>query len=150
MRVTVIGGSRVTDEEYETARAVGRLVAERGGTLVCGGLEGAMAAACRGANEAGGATVGILPGEHVGVANEYVDTAIATGLGNARNVLVVLNGDGVVAVDGAAGTLSEIAHALDFGIPVAGIDAPDVTAFDGFRAVETPEAAVGYIEEQVR
>lgn len=150
MRVSVIGGSGVTDEQYETARDVGRLVAERGATVVCGGLGGTMAAACRGASEAGGATVGILPGEDPAAANQYVDTAIATGLGNARNVLVVLNGDGVVAVDGATGTLSEIAHALDFGRPVAGIDAPPVTGFDGFRSVETAGAAVGYVDEQVR
>lgn len=150
MRVSVIGGGQVSDRDYDLAREVGRLLAERGATVVCGGLGGAMEAACRGASEAGGATVGILPGEHPGAANRYVDTAIATGLGNARNVLVVLNGEGVVAVDGATGTLSEIAHALDAGKPVAGIHAPDVGEFDGFRPVESPRAAVEYLEDRVR
>lgn len=148
MRVSVIGGGRATDEAYATAREVGRLVGERGHTVVCGGLGGVMEAACRGAREVGGHTVGILPGERPGAANEYVETPIATGLGNARNVLVALNGDGVVAVDGATGTLSEVGHALDFGKPVAGIGAHDATEFDGFRAVETPEEAVEYVENE--
>lgn len=146
MRVSVIGGSNVSDEHYEQAREVGRLLGECGHEVVCGGRTGVMEAACRGAVETGGHTIGILPGEDRAEANEYVETAIATGLGNARNALVALNGDGVIAVDGSTGTLSEIALALDRGLSVAGLDTHDV---DGVRAVETPEQAVEHVERVV-
>lgn len=150
MRVTVIGGGRVpdTEPEYETARAVGRLLAERGHEIVCGGRGGVMEAVCRGGTETGGHTIGILPGTDPDAANEYVETAIATGMGNARNVLVVLNGEAVIAIDGATGTLSEIAHALDFARPVAGIGTHDLTGITGFEAVETPEEAVESVERR--
>ena len=168
MRVSVIGGSSIDDETRAQAREVGRLLGERGHTVVCGGLGGVMAAACRGAREPersegsnrasgdGGAasrehdaeTIGILPTGRREDANEWVTTPIATDMGNARNPLVVLNGDAVVAIDGAAGTLSELGHALDFGRPVAGLHTHDV-ALDGFRAVETPRAAVDYVESAV-
>ena len=152
MRVSVIGGSTVTDEEYERARKVGRLVGERGHELVCGGRGGVMEAACRGASEAGGHTVGILPGGRAG-ANDYVDTPVATRIGNARNPLVVMNGDGVVAVDGGPGTLSEVGHALDFGRPVAGLDTHRVAgggvAEGAIEHVDSPAAAVDYVERAV-
>jgi uncharacterized protein (TIGR00725 family) len=144
MRVCVIGGGVVDDNLFETAVAVGRLLAERGHTVVCGGLGGVMEAACQGAAQAGGRTIGILPGEDRTAANESVDVAVATGMGNARNVLVVLNGDAAIAIDGATGTLSELGHALDFGRPVAGIGTHDVA---GVEPVETPEAAVEYVED---
>jgi uncharacterized protein (TIGR00725 family) len=146
MRVSVIGGSTPSDEGLDAAREVGRLLAERGHTVVCGGLGGVMRAACRGASEAGGETIGILPGEDKGAANEYVDTAIATGMGNARNALVVMNGDAVIAVDGAGGTLSEVGFASVYDRPIAGIDAPDASHVE---AVETPAAAVEYVERNV-
>jgi len=146
MRVSVVGGGRVTDAEYEQAREVGRLLAERGHTVVCGGRTGVMEATCRGAREAGGETIGILPGEDRQAANEYVTTPIATGLGNARNVLVVLNGDAAIAIDGSTGTLSEIAHALDLGRPVAGLGTHDV---GGVEAVESAAKAVEYVEAEV-
>ncbi|WP_136716999.1 TIGR00725 family protein [Halorientalis salina] len=146
MRVSVIGGSRVDEETYETAVAVGRELGERGHTVVCGGLGGVMAASCEGACEAGGHTVGILPGPDREAANDHVQTAIATDMGNARNVQVVLNGDAVVAIDGSTGTLSEIGHALDFGRPVAGIGTHDVP---GVEPVETPVEAVDYVERAV-
>jgi uncharacterized protein (TIGR00725 family) len=147
MRVSVIGGSTVPEAEYETARAVGRLLGERGHEIVCGGLTGVMEAVCRGAREAGGRTIGILPGSDRAAANEYVDVAVATGMGNARNALVVLNGDAAIAVDGSTGTLSEVALALDYGRPVAGLSTHDVA---GVEAVETPDAAVAYVERQAR
>jgi uncharacterized protein (TIGR00725 family) len=89
-------------------------------------------------------TIGILPGAYRNEANEYVDTAIATGLGNARNALVALNGDAAIAIDGSTGTLSEISLCLDRGLPVAGLDTHDV---GGVEAVETPAAAVEYVEQ---
>lgn len=146
MRVSVIGGGDVGEEVAATAEALGRTLGERDHTLVCGGLTGVMEAACRGASETGGHTVGLLPGPNRETANEYVDTAIATDMGNARNVLVVMNGDAAIAVDGATGTLSEIAHALDFGKPVAGLDTHEIP---GIEAVETPRAAVEYVEAAV-
>jgi len=150
MRVSVIGGGTVTDEEYETARRLGRTLGERGHEVVCGGLGGVMEAVCRGASEAGGHTIGILPTERRSDANDYVDTEIATGLGNARNVLVVVNGDAAVAVDGGPGTLSEIGHALDFGRPVAGLGTHRIDGVDGIEHVETPTAAVEYVERARR
>jgi hypothetical protein len=146
MRVSVIGGSTVTDAEYDRAREVGRLLAERGVTVVCGGRGGVMRAACEGAREAGGHTVGILPGGRSG-ANEYVETAIATGLGSARNPLVVRNGDAVVAVDGGPGTLSELGHALDYGRPIAGLGTHRIEGVEGVEHVEEPAAAVAYVLE---
>ena len=143
MRVSVIGSGTVDQEITGVAESVGRRLGERGHTVVCGGLGGVMAAACRGAAAAGGHTIGILPGENRGAANPHVETAIATGLGNARNVLVVLNGDAVVAVSGSTGTLSEIGYALDLGRPVAGLDTHDV---EGVEAVDSPRAAVDFVE----
>jgi len=146
MRVAVIGGSTVTDEQYRQARDVGRLLGEHGHEVVCGGLGGVMEAACAGARETGGHTIGILPSEDRKSANDYVDTAIATGMGNARNVLVVLNGDAVIAVDGSTGTLSELGHALDMDRPVAGIG---THSLEGIDHVESAEAAVDYVESAV-
>ncbi|MGM0398696.1 MAG: TIGR00725 family protein [Halobacteriota archaeon] len=146
MRVSVIGGSTVDEETYESARTLGNRLADRGHTVVCGGLTGVMEATARGVAERGGSTIGILPGEDSEAANPYVDTVIATGLGNARNVLVALNGDAVVAVDGGPGTLSEIGHALDFEKPVAGLNTHDLP---GIEHVETPEEAVEYVETTV-
>ena len=145
MRVAVIGGSTIDERTEEIARRLGRLLGERDHTVVCGGLGGVMAAVCEGAARTGAETIGVLPGEDPATANEWVSTPIATGLGNARNVLVALNGAGVVAVDGASGTLSEIGHALDFGRPVAGLDAHD-PGLEGFEAVETPREAIEYVE----
>ena len=143
MWVSVVGGGTVSEETAATAESVGRLLAERGHTVVCGGLGGVMEAACRGASEAGGHTVAILPGEDRAAANPHVDTAIATGLGHARNPLVVMNGDAVVAVDGGSGTLSELGFAGVFDRPVAGLGTHDAP---GVEAVETPDEAVAYVE----
>jgi uncharacterized protein (TIGR00725 family) len=148
MRVSVIGGSSIDDETYATAREVGRLLGARGHTVVCGGLGGTMEAVCKGAHEADTETIGILPTERPADANEWVTTPIATGMGNARNVMVVLNGDAAIAIDGAAGTLSELGHALDFGRPIAGLDTHDIE-LGGFEAVETPKEAVEYVEAAV-
>jgi hypothetical protein len=117
----VIGPGEAAADELETAEELGRLIAEAGAALVCGGRGGVMEAACRGARSAGGLTVGILPGRDRREANPYVEVAIPTGLGEARNALVVRSADAVVAVGGAYGTLSEIAFALRAGTPVVGI-----------------------------
>lgn len=143
MRVSVIGGGTVTDERLDAAYSTGRLLAERGHTVVCGGLGGIMEAACRGAKDAEGETLGILPTDRRADANDYVDTAIATGLGHARNALVAMNGDAVVAIAGSGGTLSEIGFSLVYDRPVAGLDTHDVP---GVERVETPAEAVEHVE----
>jgi uncharacterized protein (TIGR00725 family) len=118
---------------------VGRLVAERGAVLVCGGLGGTMEAACRGAKGAGGRTVGLLPGVDRSAANPFVDVAIPTGLGEARNAVVVRAADVLIAVGGGYGTLSEIALALRAGKRVIGLGTWDI---DGVVGADGPEAAV--------
>ena len=118
---------------------MGRLLAERGAVVVCGGLGGTMEAACRGAKQAGGTTVGLLPGGSRSDANPFVDVAIPTGLGEARNALVVRAADVVVAVGGGYGTLSEIALALKAGKRVVGLGSWEI---DGVVAADGPAAAV--------
>ena len=113
------------------AEEVGRRLAEAGAVLVCGGLGGVMAAACRGAKTAGGLTVGILPGTDRRAANPWVDVALATGLGEARNTVLVHAADVLVAVGGEYGTLSEIAFALKVGTPVVGVGTWALTRGDG-------------------
>ncbi|WIV65651.1 TIGR00725 family protein [Natrialbaceae archaeon AArc-T1-2] len=147
MRISVIGGRTIEDEQATIAESVGRELGRRGHTVICGGLGGTMEAVCRGANAEGGETIGILPVEDRDRANEFVDTPIATGMGHARNALVPLNGDGVIALAGGSGTLSEIALAGVYDRPVAGIGTHDAP---GVEAVETPDEAVDYLEEAVR
>jgi hypothetical protein len=146
MRVSVIGGSSASNEVDTLARDTGRLLAQRGHTVVCGGLGGVMRAACRGAKEADGTTIGVLPTDRRADANEYVDVAVATGLGHARNALVVMNGDAVVAIDGGGGTLSEVGFGLVYDRPVAGLRTHDVP---GVEPCETPEEAVNFVEDGV-
>ena len=119
--IGVIGGSSTTAEEAALAEAVGRAVAESGAALICGGRGGVMEAACRGAREAGGLTIGILPGTDRSEANPYVALAIPTGIGYARNAIITRAAEAVIAIAGSFGTLSEIAYSLDFGTPVVGL-----------------------------
>ena len=147
MRVSVIGGSSVSSATAAVAEDLGTTLANRGHAVVCGGLGGVMEAVCRGAREAGGETIGILPTDRRADANPHVTVPIATGMGHARNALVVMNGDAAVAVDGSHGTLSEIGMALAQGRPVAGLDTHDAA---GVEAVETPVEAVDYVEKAVR
>ena len=116
----------------ELAEEVGRELARRDIMVVCGGLSGIMEAVCRGAKAEGGTTIGILPGRAAADANSYVDIPIVTSMGYSRNVIVVHTGAAVIAVGGAFGTLSEIAHALSDGIPVIGLKTwPLTTSGDG-------------------
>jgi uncharacterized protein (TIGR00725 family) len=137
--VAVVGPGDASTEQEALAEEVGRLLARRGAVVVCGGLGGVMEAACRGARGEGGTTVGILPGFDRGAANPHVSVAVATGLGEARNALVVRAADALVAVGGAYGTLSEIALALKAGKPVVGLG---TWGIDGVVRAEDPEAAV--------
>ncbi len=119
--IAVIGGSECSQEEARAAENIGRLLAQHGAIVVCGGLGGVMEAVCRGAHAAGGLTVGILPGNDRSDANRWVSMAIATGVGQARNIAVVRSADAVIAVGGSYGTLSEIAFALNSKIPVVAL-----------------------------
>jgi len=120
--IAVIGGSQCSKKEAQLGEEVGRELALRGAVLVCGGLGGIMRAACKGASSAGGTTIGILPGESRQSANPYVQIPIVTGLGEARNVIVVKSAQAVIAIGGSYGTLSEISHALKNGIPLIGLN----------------------------
>ncbi len=120
--IAVIGGSQCSSQEAKLAEAVGRELARRGAILVCGGKGGVMEAACKGASAEGGITIGILPGDSRQAANTYVQIPIVTGIGYARNVIVVKSAQAVIAIGGNYGTLSEISHALESGIPVIGLN----------------------------
>ncbi len=130
-QIAVVGGSVATPPVLASAEAVGAALAAAGAVVVCGGLGGVMAAVCRGAKSQGGLTVGILPGSSGAAANRWVDVAVATGLGEARNALVVGSAAVVIAIDGEYGTLSEIALALRAGTPVIGIGTWALTGPDG-------------------
>lgn len=132
MIIAVVGrGDGCTPEAYTLAEQVGREIARRGHVVVCGGLNGVMEAACKGAKSAGGTTIGILPGHDPSDANAYVDYPIVTGIGYARNAIIVLTGSAVIAVHGEYGTLSEIAFALGYQVPVVGLRTWTLTRPDG-------------------
>jgi uncharacterized protein (TIGR00725 family) len=145
--VAVVGSGEAPREEVEAAERVGRALAAAGAVVVCGGLGGVMEGACRGAKAGGGTTVGILPGEDRAAANEFVDVAIATGLGEARNALVVRASDVLIAVGGSWGTLSEIALALRAGRRVIGLGTWEVARggepVEGIERASDAEVAVG-------
>ena len=151
--IGVIGENEPPPRLLETAEAVGRCVAEAGAILVCGGLGGVMEAACRGAQSAGGVTIGILPGLDRREGNPFLTYALPTGLGYARNILVVRSADALIAVGGKFGTLSEIAYAKIEGRPVVGLDTwtlaradlpdPILRATSPRDAVEKALAALG-------
>jgi len=147
--IGVIGGSWCSTEEAEWAVVVGRLLAEQGAVLLCGGLGGVMEAAARGAKEAGGLTVGILPGADATQANPYVEVPLATGMGEMRNALIVRAAQAVIAIGGGWGTLSEIALAQRIQTPVVGLHDAFTSAIEIPR-VATPQAAVEWALEQAR
>ena len=139
VQVSVIGSGA---EHEDRAEEVGRLLAEAGCVLVCGGLGEVMAAAARGAKSAGGTTIGILPGEKPSAANEWIDHAVVTGVGHARNLAVVASGEAVIAVGGRWGTLAEIGFARVLGRPVVVLEPGWELAGDGVQRASTPAEAV--------
>jgi uncharacterized protein (TIGR00725 family) len=139
LQISVVGSGA---EHEERAEEVGRLLAERGCTIVTGGLTEVMAAAARGAKAAGGTTIGILPGETAGAANEWIDHVVVTGMGHARNLAVVASGEAVIAVGGAWGTLAEIAFARVLGRPVVVLDPGHNVEGEGVVYAATPAEAV--------
>jgi uncharacterized protein (TIGR00725 family) len=137
MQIGVIGPGDCTPEEYAAAMMAGELIAEQKCVLLCGGLSGVMEAACRGAKVRSGRTVGIIP--HTGEGNPYIDLVIRTGIGYARNAVLVQSSDAIVAIGGSYGTLSEIAIALKIGRTVCGYQSWDIP---GVSISRTPEEAV--------
>jgi uncharacterized protein (TIGR00725 family) len=119
--IAVIGAGQAPDDVLELARAVGREIAARGAVLVCGGRGGVMAAAAQGAREGGGHTIGILPSYDHKQANPHIEFAIASGMGEARNAIIIGTADAVIALEGEGGTLSEIGLALKLGRPVVAL-----------------------------
>jgi hypothetical protein len=145
--VAVVGPGEASPDELEAAETVGRGLADGGAILVCGGLGGVMAAASRGAASAGGLTVGLLPGHDRAAANEWLQVALPTGLGELRNGLIIRAADAVIALGGAYGTLSEVALALKTNVPVIGYRTWPI---DGVETADSPEAAVGRALEVAR
>ena len=147
--VAVIGASNATEWELEAAEHVGRLLAEAGCVIVCGGLGGVMNAAARGCEAAGGTSVGILPDDDRDVASRHLTVAVATGFGEARNAIVARSADAVVAVGGEFGTLSEIALALKMGKPVIGLGTwelgRDDLDLDPIVRAESPDDALEHL-----
>jgi len=145
--VAVVGGGGTLSEEVASAAAaLGRELARLGAVIVCGGLEGVMEAASRGAREAGGTVIGVLPGLDHADGNPHLSVAIATGMGFGRNTIIAVTCDAMVAVDGSYGTLSEIAQALNHGRHVVALGTWDLPAAGRvdpalFHVAPTPEAA---------
>ncbi|MDD4907483.1 MAG: TIGR00725 family protein [Candidatus Omnitrophica bacterium] len=145
--VGIVGWHHSTRVVEQNALKIGKKLADVADILVCGGLSGTMEAVCQGFKSGGGLTMGILPGYDKGDANPYVDIPIPTGLGLARNVLVVKTADVVVAFPGEAGTLSEIAYCLQFGIPVVSFHSWNIP---GVIKVQTINEVVDKVAELLR
>ncbi len=154
MYVGVAGASQPDASQVAAAETLGRLLAEAGATVVCGGGPGVMTAVCRGARAAGGITVGLLPGGDRAAGNPYLTVALPTALGEGRNVLLVRASDALVAVGGGFGTLSEIALALRTGVPVVGLTTWGLTLAGGpvaaFPVAQSPEQAAQLAVEAAR
>lgn len=137
--IAVIGGSKCSKKVEQISHKIGKIVAKVGAILICGGLGGVMEAACKGTKSAGGLTLGILPGENKESANPFVDIALPTGLGYARNVLVVKSADIVIAINGKYGTLSELAYALHFKKPIFGINTWNIEGINKVKSLKELE-----------
>jgi len=143
MNIAVVGGHKKVNRYYKVAEELGEVIAQEGWILICGGGSGIMEAACKGAKKKNGLTIGILPSFDGKEANNYLDAKIPTGLGYARNFLVVRSADIVVAIDGEYGTLSEIAFALCEGKRVIGLNTWDIK---GVIKAKTPREAIKKIK----
>jgi hypothetical protein len=145
--IAVIGAGQCESSIYQLAVEVGEEIAKRGAILVCGGLGGVMEAAAKGASMVGGLTVGILPGPSGNSANPYINIPVATDMGQARNVIIAHTADGLVAVSGGAGTLSEIGHGLKIGKPIVGLKT--IPNLRGVHYAETAQEAVARVFELI-
>ena len=153
IKISVIGGSRIDTAIYKLAYEVGKEIAKNSAILICGGLSGTMEAACKGAKEEDGLTIGILPSDNENDANKYIDIKIPTGLGYARNSLVVLSSHAVIAINGSYGTLSEIGYALTYEKPLVALRTWELKPYhtknspDIFHAKDAREAVWIAIEK---
>lgn len=125
--IGVVGSAKFDEKLCKDAEKIGKLIARKGCILVCGGLGGVMEASCKGAKSEGGTTIGIVPSKDKFTANSYVDICIPTGIGEARNFIIVNSSDVIIAIGGGFGTLSEISFALKSGVPVVGLNTWDVS-----------------------
>jgi uncharacterized protein (TIGR00725 family) len=153
MYISVVGASECPAKWREMAFELGGIIARRGHVLVCGGLGGVMDAASRGAHDAGGLSVGILPDADRTRASRWLTVSVPTDMGHGRNVLVALSGDAIIAVGGSYGTLSEIAFGLKMGKPVIGLDTWDLERREGLQpgivVARSPEEAVDLAEQSI-
>lgn len=144
-QIAVIGGRTADKKLRDKAELTGKLIAKKGWQLICGGLSGIMDACAKGASSANGTVIGILPGANRNEANQHISIVIATGIGIARNSIIAHTADAAIAIDGAYGTLSEIAYFLQLGKPVVILDSKwDI---EGTIKTETPEEAVFLLEK---
>jgi len=145
--IGIVGGREISEETAQMAYQVGRLIAQKGYALVCGGMGGVMEAASRGCKEAGGLTVAIIPQDEAHYANFYMDVVIPSGMGVGRNVLILRSAAGVIAIDGKYGTLSEIAYAFQLNRPIVGLHTWDVSP--DMPKAQNAEEAVRLIIEKI-
>ena len=153
--ISVIGGSNsASPEALGLVEEVGFLIARADAVLVCGGLNGVMEAACKGAKRGGGLTIGVLPGSDPREANPHVDVPVVTAISTARNAIVVRTGDAIIAIDGSYGTLTEMAYAFDLGKKVFGLRSWELEKVgvprDLYVTVKTPREAVDRAIEEAR
>ncbi len=160
--ISVIGASEINKDIEQKAFDVGKLLAKNNYAISCGGLSGVMEAACRGAKEEKGLTIGIIPYKEKSAANKYVDIAIPVPFSQARNIIVVLSGDACVAIGGKAGTLTEIALAWIYGKPIVALSSVegwssklanlkiDDRRSDVIHGVETPQEIIEKLDEVLK
>ena len=147
VQISIIGAGEATPDQRHIAYDLGVAIAHQRWVLITGGMGGVMEAAAKGAVEAGGTTIGILPTYNKNDGNSHNTVSILSGMGHARNVLIAASGDVVIAVGGSYGTLSEMAIALKLGKPVASFDMP--VDIDGVYQPENVNQAIGFIKEHL-
>jgi uncharacterized protein (TIGR00725 family) len=146
--VAIIGARACDDETAGIASVMGRLLAENGYTIICGGLGGVMEAVCKGAKSKDGKTIGILPGNNPIEANPYIDVAIATGMGVSRNLIIIRSAIAVIAISGGFGTLSELAFALQLEKPVIGLRTWEVS--ENVDVASDPQEALEKLNKLIK
>ena len=146
-KIAIIGGQVASDKDFQIAYETGKMIAEQGDILICGGRAGIMEAAAKGSYEAGGLTIGILPGIDDSDVNPYIKISLPTGVGLARNSIIACAADGAIAISGHYGTLSEIAFCKQFQTPVCSLNSWQIK---GVAARKSPQEALSYLEEEMQ
>ena len=143
--IAVIGAGECDNEVYNQATELGQLLGKSDFNVICGGLGGVMEAVCKGVKSVNGTTIGVLPGNEINEANQYIDFPIATGMGIGRNIIIIRSAKAVIAVNGKYGTLSEIAYALQLNKPVIGLNTWDIS--ENIVKVDSANQAVLKVKE---